>query len=302
MNFYDIGSLDPQQKEVLFRERYPGKIKNAGKKHPVVDKVLALNKNTKPNPERLAALGGIWAMNLAQRYEVPIKYLLICPDQLKTIESQQLIHWFIERAEETFLISERVFSTLVETENGQGIMGVFYLNFMDLANFEPAENSLVLVLDGLEIPGNVGTILRSAEATGTQGVFLSNRKVRLNHPKLLRSSMGSVFKVPVIEAPDPPELIRQLLSWGYRIILADTDSPNKYYDLDYVGKVALVMGAEKYGISDWFYKAPHEDVMIPMLGDMDSLNVGVATTILLYEAAMKNKGFLKRFCCEHIMG
>ena len=107
--------------------------------------------------------------------------------------------------------------------------------------------------------------------------------------------MGSVFKVPVIEAPDTPELIRQLVSWGYRIILADTDSPSKYYDLDYVGKIALVMGAEKYGISDWFYKAPHEDVMIPMLGDMDSLNVGVATTILLYEAAMKNKGFLKRF-------
>lgn len=294
MEFQEIGPLDPEQKEQLLRERYPGKIRNAGKKHPVVAKILALNKNSRPNPERLAAMGGIWAMNLAQKYHVAIKYLILCPQQLKTIESQQLIHYFIERAEETYVVSDRVFADLVETDNGQGIMGVFYLNFMDLLDFDPSPDSLVLVLDGLEIPGNVGTILRSAEATGTQGVFLANRKVRVNHPKLLRSSMGSVFKLPIVEAPDPQILIDRLRKWGYRIILADTASDNAYYDLSYQGRVALVMGSEKYGISEAFYSVLHEDVMIPMLGDMDSLNVGVAATILLYEAAMKNKGYLHR--------
>lgn len=294
MDFYDIGGLDPQAKEALLRERYPGKLHNAGRKHPVVDKILALNRNSKPNPERLAAMGGIWALSLAQKYDVRIKYLVLCPEQLKTIESQQLIDHFIRRAEETFLISERVFSTLVETENGQGILGVFYLGLKDLADFKPEPSSLVLILDGLEIPGNVGTILRSAEATGTAAVFLTNRKVRLNHPKLLRSSMGSVFKVPIFEVPDTEELLRRLEAWGYRVILADTDSAARYFELTYDGRVALVMGAEKYGISEAFYEVSHQSVMIPMLGDMDSLNVGVATTILLYEAAMQNRGELKR--------
>lgn len=294
MDFKDFGSLDPQQKELLLRERYPGKIHNAGRRHPVVDKILALNKNTKPNPERLAALGGIWAMALAQRYDIRMKYLILCPEQLKTIESQQLIHHFIARAEETFLISERIFATLVETDNGQGILGVFYLPFQELDSFQPETNSLVLVLDGLEIPGNVGTILRSAEATGTQAVFMTNRKVRLNHPKLLRSSMGSVFKVPVVEVGDTHALIQRLQNWGYRILLADTDSAKAYYEMAYPGRIALVMGAEKYGISEPFYQAEHESVMIPMLGDMDSLNVGVAATILLYEAAMQNKGYMSR--------
>ena len=106
--------------------------------------------------------------------------------------------------------------------------------------------------------------------------------------------MGSVFKVPIIEATDSELLINFLKMRGYEIILADTDSPNQYFDLDYQGRVALVMGSEKYGISEYFYKREHQDVMIPMLGDIDSLNVGVATTILLYEAALKNKGYLVR--------
>lgn len=293
-NFYDIGELDLEAKESLFKERYARRLHFAGRRHPVVEKVLALNKNGKPNPERLAAVSGIWAMTLAQKYNVRIKYLIICLEQLKTIESQQLIHWFIDRAEETYIVSERVYNTMAETDNGQGVMGVIYLDFKELESFEPTENSLILILDGLEIPGNVGTILRSAEATGTDAVILSNRKVRINHPKLLRSSMGSVFKVPIIEATDSELLINFLKMRGYEIILADTDSPNQYFDLDYQGRVALVMGSEKYGISEYFYKREHQDVMIPMLGDIDSLNVGVATTILLYEAALKNKGYLVR--------
>lgn len=293
-DFYEIGELTLEDKEALFKERYSRKLHFAGRRHPVVEKVLALNKNSKPNPERLAAMSGIWAMTLAQKYNVRIKYLIICLEQLKTIESQQLIHWFIDRAEETYVVSERVYNTMAETENGQGIMGVIYLDFKELETFEPAQNSLVLILDGLEIPGNVGTILRSAEATGTAAVILSNRKVRINHPKLLRSSMGSVFKVPIIEASDTELLINYLEMRDYEIILADTDSPNQYYDLDYQGRVALVMGSEKYGISEYFYKREHQDVTIPMLGDIDSLNVGVAATILLYEAALKNKGYLVR--------
>ncbi len=294
MDFFDIGDLSLQEKDDLFRSRYHGKLRYAGKKHPAVERVMALNNNSKPNPERLAAMSGIWAVTLAQKYDVRMKYLIICLEQLKSIESQRLADWFIERAEETYVVSPRVFNSLAETENGQGLMGVIYLDFLPLKDFKPGADSLVLILDGLEIPGNVGTILRSSEATGTEAVFMTNRKVRISHPKLLRSSMGSVFRIPLIDAPDTGELIDYLEAEGFTIILTDTDSPNNYFDLEYQGRVAVVMGAEKYGISKIFYDRQHEDVMIPMLGDMDSLNVGVAATILLYEAAMKNKGYLKR--------
>lgn len=294
MDFYDIGNLDLQQKDALFRARYQGKLRYAGKKHPVIEQILSLNNNSKPNPDRLAAVTGIWAMSLAQKYEVKMKYLIICLEQLKSIESQKLVDWFVERAQESYVVSPRVFNSIAETDNGQGVMGVLYLDFTELADFKPGERSLVLVLDGLEIPGNVGTILRSSEATGTEAVFFSNRKVRINHPKLLRSSQGSVFRVPLIDVANPEELIAFLRGQGYTIFLADTDSETKYFEPNYQGRVALVVGAERYGISEPFYKEEHEAVMIPMLGDMDSLNVGVAATILLYEAAMKNRGLLRR--------
>lgn len=293
MNFKDLAQFNDEEKIKIFKERYGNKLHFAGRKHNVVERVLTLNNNSKPNPERLAVVEGIWAMGLAEKYKIRLKYLIICIEQIKSIESQKLIDYFIDKADEIIVVSERVYALMSEKENGQGIMGVIYLDFVDYKNFEIPEKSLIVVLDGLEIPGNVGTILRSSEAVGADLVILNNRKVRINHPKLIRSSMGSAFKVPVSESADTSELISWLAKNGYEIILADTDSKNKYFDLNYQGRIAIIMGSEKYGISDDFYKVEHTDVMIPMLGDMDSLNVGVAATILLYEAGLKNKGILK---------
>lgn len=294
MAFYDLSEFSTDDKIKILKDRYGSKLHFAGKKHHITDRVISLNKNSKPNPERLAAVEGIWSLTLAQKYGIRTKYLIICPEQIKSIESQNLIDYFINEAEETIIVSERVFEQLSEKENAHGIMAVIYLNIKPLNQLNLNEQSVVVVLDGLEIPGNIGTILRSCEATGVDAVILNNRKVRINHPKLLRSSMGSLFKVPVYESETSEELIESLNASGYTIILADTDSEYNYFDLDYQGKIALVMGSEKYGINDSFYETKNYKVKIPMMGDMDSLNVGVATTILLYEIALKNKNILKR--------
>lgn len=294
MKFKDIATLTTEEKTQLLRERYPHKIHFAGKKHHIIDRVISLNKNSKPNPERLAAIEGIWSLTLAKKYDINAKYLIICPEQIKSIESQELIDYFIDKVEETIIVSERVFVQLSEKENAQGIMAVIQLRINELKDMSFKGDSLIVILDGLEIPGNIGTILRSCEATGVDGVVLNNRKVRINHPKLLRSSMGSLFKVPVFESQTHEDMINYLRDNGYTLILADTDSEKNYFELEYQGRIALIMGSEKYGIDDSFYQVKHEKVKIPMMGDMDSLNVGVATTILLYEAALKNKGILKR--------
>ena len=294
MNYYDLSEFSSEDKIKILKERYGAKLRFAGRKNHITDRVISLNKNSKPNPERLAAVEGIWSLSLAQKYKVKAKYLIICVEQIKSIESQNLIDYFIDKVEETIIVSERVFVQLSEKENSQGLMAVIYLNIKALNEMRFSGDSIIVVLDGLEIPGNIGTILRSCEATGVDAVVLNNRKVRINHPKLLRSSMGSLFKVPVYESESNEHMISYLKENGYRLVLADTDSENNYFDLNYTGRVALVMGSEKYGIDDEFYSVEHDKVKIPMMGDMDSLNVGVATTILLYEIALKNKGILKR--------
>lgn len=291
---YDLTDFSTEDKINILKARYGGKLIFAGRRHGIVERIISLNKNTKPNPEKLAAMEGIWALTLAQKYDVKVKYLVICPEQIKTIESQKLIDYFIDRCESTIVVSERVFEQISEKENAQGLMAVLHLNYRDFEDFKVASNSVLIILDGLEIPGNIGTILRSAEAVNCDGVILTNRKVRINHPKLLRSSMGSIFKVPVYDVKDTDELINKLLDLDYEIILSDTASGRQYFEPSYGGRIALVMGSEKYGISDHFYNRGFKDVMIPMMGDMDSLNVGVAATILMYEIALKNKGIIKR--------
>ncbi|HAG42767.1 MAG TPA: hypothetical protein DCL31_04545 [Clostridium sp.] len=104
--------------------------------------------------------------------------------------------------------------------------------------------------------------------------------------------MGSCFKVPIVES-NFDEIKNWLVKKNFKTIITDTDADTDYYDLDYKGRVAIIMGSEKYGVSEDWYKTEYTGVSIPMLGDCDSLNVGVASTIILYEASLKNKGLIK---------
>ncbi len=292
-SFQDLRDISLEDKEKLFSERYGNKFKAIGKKSGVINRILSLNKNTKPNPERLAVIEGIWALELAKKYNIPIKYFLISLEKIRSIEAQVLVDIYGDLAEESFIVSERVFNTICEKENSQGVLAVCNLDYKRLEDIYVSESSIVLILDGLEIPGNVGTILRSCDATEVDCVIINNRKTRLNHPKLIRSSMGACFKVPIIEA-DYQETIAWLQEKNYEIILTDTSAQKSYYEHSYKGRVAIIMGSEKYGVSQSWYNTDYTGVFIPMLGDCDSLNVGVASTIILYEAALKNKGFLTR--------
>jgi TrmH family RNA methyltransferase len=293
MEFKDLGILSNEEKISEILTRYEGRLKAAGRKTPVIDKIQGLNSNTRPNPEKLAVLEGIWAIDLALRYSTGMKYVIVCPERIRTIEAQRLLDSCINVSEECYYVSERVYDVISEKEGGHGLMAVCYLRPKTFDEIYTGRESVVMVLDGLEIPGNVGTILRSCEATAADLVIITNRKTRLNHPKLIRSSMGAVFKVPVVEAS-----YEEAFSWlgrnGYRIILTDTAAEKAYYEADYKGRIAIVMGSEKYGVSEGYYNLRHEGIMIPMLGDLDSLNVGVAATIVLYEASLKNKGYMKR--------
>ncbi|WP_454055449.1 TrmH family RNA methyltransferase [Clostridium sp. Marseille-Q7071] len=288
----DLKDYSLEEKQQLFLTKYEDKFKFYGKKSKIADRIISLNKNSKPNPEKLAVIEGIWALNLALKYNVAIKYFVICLEKIHSVESQKLIEDYVHLAEECCIVSEKVFNSISEKENSQGVLAVCYLQNKTLDDLYVTNNSIILILDGLEIPGNVGTIIRSADATDIDAIIINNRKTRLNHPKLIRSSMGSCFKVPIVES-NFDEIKNWLIKKNFKTIITDTDADTNYYDLDYKGRVAIIMGSEKYGVSEDWYNTEYTGVSIPMLGDCDSLNVGVASTIILYEASLKNKGLIK---------
>ncbi|HPV01966.1 MAG TPA: TrmH family RNA methyltransferase [Clostridiales bacterium] len=136
-----------------------------------------------------------------------------------------------------------------------------------------------------KIPGISG--LSSDDGAGADAVFICNRRARITSPKLVKASMGAVFTVPVIEFDDTEQCIGWLKARNFNIYLADTKACRTYRESDYMGKTALVLGSERYGISEKWYSCGPKEISIPMMGICDSLNVGVAASVIIYEISMK---------------
>ena len=146
------------------------------------------------------------------------------------------------------------------------------------------ENGLYLVAEAVEKPGNLGSILRSADAAGVDGLIICNKCTDLYNPNVIRASTGALFSVPLAEAENQ-EAYDWLKSHGIKTLAATPHTENLYTDVDMTQAVAIVVGTEQTGLTELWMEHSDLPVRIPMLGKIDSLNVATATTILLYEAA-----------------
>lgn len=268
-------------------DRYKPKVRFAGAQHGKVKQVLSLLSNTKPNPHKLCVLEGIWAHEKSRMASLVLDSFFLCPDLAYSPEALALAEDAMRRAPDIYIVSEKVFERMSERDGPDGLLSIAQFPRWQQQDIPLGENTLLVVLDGVEIPGNIGTILRTMDGCGADAMLLCNRRARLTHPKLIKGSMGAAFFKPIVEFEDTAEAIAFLQSHGFRIFLADTRAPLHYHQQDFSGRVALVMGSERYGITKAWYEAPHEGVSIPMLGQCDSLNVAIATSLLLYQAGMQ---------------
>ncbi|WP_054028261.1 TrmH family RNA methyltransferase [Bacillus sp. FJAT-28004] len=145
------------------------------------------------------------------------------------------------------------------------------------------KNGLVVVLDGVRDPGNAGTIIRSADAVGADAVILGKGCVDLYNPKTVRSTMGSLFHLPIIEG-DLKELLPQAKAKGIKLIGTSLQAKHTCYGYDWTQSTWLLMGSESEGLSPEVRELVDESVIIPMVGQAESLNVAMAATVLLYES------------------
>ena len=254
-----------------------------------IKRVKGILSNSKPNPERLFVAEGIWLASMCLKFGTCIDSIIVCPEHVRTPEVQKLIADLSERTRDRFSVSAKTYEKISEKDRPDGIMALAALPKRDIADFMPPQNAVVLVIDGVEIPGNAGTMLRMADGAGADAVFFCNRKVRMTHPKLIKSSQGAVLTVPVFEFESVADCRAWLKKFGFTVYLADTRADKYYYDEPFGKNCALVLGSERYGIAREWYDSQYSMIAIPMQGRCDSLNVGVAATVLTYEACIKNK-------------
>jgi TrmH family RNA methyltransferase len=248
-----------------------------------VKQYLAIKNNTKANHENLVCLEGLRALSLALRADLKIEAFFICPELLRGDVGEQMAQKIIADRAPAYGVSEKVLSAMVDWDGPDGLAAIVQLRRYGWQDIQLRSRNTLLVLDGLQIPGNIGTIIRCADGAGADGILITNRKQRLSHPRLVRASMGSLFGFPVVEC-EVLEAASWLHAHGFQIITASPDAPLSYRQISYTERVAIVVGNEHHGISQEWYAVHDVSVSIPMHGRADSLNVGNATVLLLYEA------------------
>lgn len=156
------------------------------------------------------------------------------------------------------------------------------------ANEDGLENALFIILESVEKPGNLGAVLRSADAAGATAVIVCDPLTDLYNPNLIRASIGACFTVPTV-ACTSEECIALLKQNNVRILTAQLQDSELYYDTDMTGPTAIVMGTESTGLTEQWRQAADAHIRIPMLGRLDSLNVSVSAAILLFEAVRQRQ-------------
>lgn len=181
-------------------------------------------------------------------------------------------------------VEEAVMVSIAGTSSPPGILAVARQKKYGLADLLRGQEVFLLVADAVQDPGNLGTILRTALAAGCTGAVLTSGTVDLYNEKVVRAAMGALFRLPVVHGAAPGELVA-FLQDQVKIVVAHVGGKRPYYDGDYRGKLAIVVGNENRGPSPELLQASPVWVKIPLWGPVESLNVAVAAAILLYEAA-----------------
>ena len=180
-------------------------------------------------------------------------------------------------------IPQHLYDKVAYRGGTEGVIAELHCKEMNLESLKLKENPLVVILESVEKPGNLGAVLRSADASGVDAVIVCDPLTDMYNPNLIRSSIGAIFTVPVATATSE-ETIKWLKDNNIKIYTAQLQDSEWYYDTDMKGATAIVMGTEATGLTTAWRKAADAHIKIPMLGRLDSLNVSVSAAILMFEA------------------
>lgn len=183
---------------------------------------------------------------------------------------------------EVFVFPDDLFEKVISTENSQGIIAVMKMDNRKFEDFSGKNIRNILVVDRVQDPGNMGTIIRTADAFGIDLLIVVNGSVDVYNPKVVRSAMGSLFYMDFIYA-DEKEAFEFLKKEGFILVSSSLEAKTFFDKVDYPEKTALVVGNEANGISDFWIKNSDRLVKIPMFGKAESLNVSISAAILMYE-------------------
>lgn len=258
--------------------------------NPKVKELLALQEKSRTRAER-----GLFVVEGRREYRQCLDAgflpdtVFICPEIFGGGTSLPGEEW-LPNGCKACVVSRNVYEKIAYRDGTEGIVAEIRFRERRLEDIRLGDNPLVMVLESVEKPGNLGAVLRSADAAGADAVIICDPRTDLYNPNLIRSSLGAIFSRQVAAASSE-DTIAWLKANGIRILTAQLQDSVLYYDTPMQGPTALVMGTESTGLTNIWREAADAHIRIPMLGALDSLNVSVSAAILLFEALRQRNGF-----------
>ena len=242
----------------------------------------ALLKSKNRQKESKYIIEGYRILTLAIECNADLDYVFINEDFENKTEHVEFLKVLEDKNIKVFKTTNKIFKDLIDTENTQGILGVVKFKERKIEHNISNDDKFVLILDRIQDPGNMGTIIRTADAAGVDAIIALKGSVDIYNPKVIRSTMGSIFDMNIINCTQE-ECLKALKSKDFNIVSSFLNTDNYYHKTEYGNKVALVIGNEANGVNDDLIDQSDILVKIPIYGNAESLNAAISSAILMYE-------------------
>jgi RNA methyltransferase, TrmH family len=254
--------------------------------------VVKLAKRQERDARRVTVVEGVREIHQALTHGVMPLEVYLCPELVKAEEAQQQARQLQQLAErgqvDLYTVTPEVFAKLTYRTDSDGLLLVIPYLDTRLERFPLGKPPFLAVIESVEKPGNLGAILRTADAAGVDGVIVCAGATDLHNPNVIRASLGAIFTVPLAETTTSAA-IAWLQQQQIQVVATLPTADTRYTAVDLSGPVAIVMGSEAHGLGREWRTAAHYTVSIPMLGALDSLNLATATALLLYEVRRQRR-------------
>lgn len=261
----------------------PGRPLLTSTANPRVRSAAALRERRERDRTGLTLVDGARELRRALEAGVRVKEAFVCEPLLAGVDARVVLDLLRATQADVQPVSEPVFEKLAFGERAEGVVAVVATPALDLAGLTLPDDPLVVVVEGIEKPGNIGAILRSADGAGADALIVAGPRTDPFNPNAIRASAGTIFSLPQAAAPTA-DVVAWLRDRGLRIVAARVDADRLHTDADLTGPLAVIVGSEAHGLSAAWNGPDVTAVRLPMLGRADSLNVSVSAAVLLYEA------------------
>lgn len=253
----------------------------SSRNNPLIKEIKSLYKKKYRWKNKRYIIEGIKIVQEAICNDVDLRQIVYSEKLFSTIKGKNLFK-DIENMRNLVKVPPKLFDEIADTENPQGILGIVDFNEMYFEDILSIDNPSLLFLDELQDPGNIGTIIRTCDAFGIDGILLGEGCGDPYSPKVVRSTMGSIFRVPIYMCDNTMDFLLQIKELGIKIVVTDLDG-KPIYDEKFKDSFVCVIGNESRGVSPDIVSIADSRIKIPMPGKAESLNAGVAASIIMYE-------------------